>query len=832
MIQKESLNISGMSCAACAARIEKKLNAHPGVIQAIVNLATEKATVEFDDTAVTNEDLEAEVIGLGYGAIREETKASNRVELVLKGMSCAACSARIEKRLAKLDGVIIASVNLATERATIEYDAGKIQVSDLIRAVEALGYGAERVEEMPRDRAAEQRQKEIRTLKNTLIVSAVLASPLILGMILDLLPMSFPLRTDLSFLHNEYFQLIVATPIQFIIGYRFYRHAYLALRAKSANMDVLISMGTSAAYFYSLYNVFFETVRAGMMKNLYFESSAIIITLILLGKYFEAVAKGRTSEAIKKLMGLKPKTARVIRQNIESDIPIEEVIVGDLVLVRPGEKIPVDGKIIEGASSLDESMLTGESMPVEKSAGDLVIGATINKYGSFKFAATKVGKDTVLSQIIKMVEDAQGSKAPIQKIADQVAGVFVPTVVAIAVLTFLIWYFAVGNLNTGIISAVAVLVIACPCALGLATPTAIMVGTGKGAENGILIKGGEYLELAYKLNAVVLDKTGTLTRGEPQVTDIILFGLLDKGEILKLAAAAEKGSEHPLGAAIYNKGKTDLDNVPDSTRFEALPGRGVRAEIDGLTVHLGTRKLMVDIGVDTGEAELIVSRLEDSGKTAMMMAVDNRLTAVLAVADTLKEHSRDAVAAIQAMGIEVYMITGDNERTARAIAREAGITNVLAEVLPEGKAEEVNKLKKLGKIVAMVGDGINDAPALATADIGMAMGTGTDVAMEAADITLMRGDLRMISTAIKLSRKTMMKIRQNMFWAFIYNIIGIPFAALGMLNPIIAGGAMAFSSVSVVSNSLSLKRFRADDARASGRGRGLPTVKEPTPSAT
>jgi Cu+-exporting ATPase len=815
MIQKESLGISGMSCAACAARIEKKLNKYPGVIQAIVNLATEKATVEFDDAAVTNGDIEEEIIGLGYGVIREEAKANNRTELVLRGMSCAACSARIEKRLAKLDGVIMASVNLATERATIEYDAGKIQVAEMIRTVEALGYGAERIEELPRDRAAEQRQKEIRTLRNTLIVSAVLASPLILGMILDLFPRSFPLRTALSFLHNEYFQLIIATPIQFIIGSRFYRHAYLSLKAKSANMDVLIAMGTSAAYFYSLYNVFFETVRAGMMKELYFESSAIIITLILLGKYFEAVAKGRTSEAIKKLMGLKPKTARVVRQNIEEDIPIEEVVVGDIVLVRPGEKIPVDGKIIEGNSSLDEAMLTGESMPVEKNAGDPVIGATINKYGSFKFEATKVGKDTVLSQIIKMVEDAQGSKAPIQKIADQVAGIFVPTVVAIAVVTFLIWYFVVGNLNTGIISAVAVLVIACPCALGLATPTAIMVGTGKGAENGILIKGGEYLELAYKLNAVVLDKTGTLTRGEPQVTDIIPLGLLGRVEILNLAAAAEKSSEHPLGVAIYNKGRADLENIPDSERFEALPGRGVWAEIDGQTVHLGTRKLMVELGVDTSEAELIISQLEDEGKTAMLMAVDSQLTAVLAVADTLKEHSRDAVATMQKMGIEVYMITGDNERTARAIAREVGITNVLAEVLPEGKAEEIGKLKKLGKIVAMVGDGINDAPALATADIGMAMGTGTDVAMEAADITLMRGDLRTIPTAIMLSRKTMMKIKQNMFWAFIYNIIGIPFAALGMLNPIIAGGAMAFSSVSVVSNSLSLKRFRAVDARVS-----------------
>lgn len=809
MIQKESLSISGMSCAACAGRIEKNLNKLAGIVSAAVNLATEKATVEFDDATVTEQGIEAEIIRLGYGVIKEEVPANNKVELALHGMSCAACAARIEKRLAKLDGITRAAVNLATERATIDFDANRIQVSEMIKAVQELGYGAERAEEVLRDRAAEQREQEIRTLRTTLIISAVLSSPLILAMILNLFPMHFLLREALSFLHNEYFQLTIATPIQFVIGSRFYKHAYYALRSKSANMDVLIAMGTSAAYFYSLYNVFFESVKAGMMKNLYFETGAIIITLILLGKYFEAVAKGRTSEAIKKLMGLKPKTARVIRHGSEVNIPIDEVIAGDIVLVRPGEKIPVDGKIMEGSSALDESMLTGESMPVEKKTGDLVIGATINKYGTFKFAATKVGKDTVLSQIIKMVEDAQGSKTPIQKIADQVSGIFVPVVVGIAVVTFLTWYFGEGNLNMGIISAVAVLVIACPCALGLATPTAIMVGTGKGAENGILIKGGEYLEIAYKLNAVVLDKTGTLTKGEPEVTDIVSLGLLDKGGILKLAAATEKSSEHPLGVAIYSKGKTDLEDIPDPERFEALPGRGVRAQIGGRAVYLGTRKLMTEIGINTTQAESTISGLEDEGKTAMLMAIDDTLEAILAVADTLKENSKEAVAAMQQMGIDVYMITGDNERTAKAIAREVGITNVLAEVLPEKKAEEVEKLKKQGKMVAMVGDGINDAPALATADIGMAMGTGTDVAMEAADITLMRGDLRTIPTAIKLSRKTMSKIKQNLFWAFIYNTIGIPFAALGMLNPIIAGGAMAFSSVSVVTNSLSLKRFRA-----------------------
>jgi Cu+-exporting ATPase len=807
MIRKDTVKITGMSCASCAARIEKKFNSLEGITSANVNLATEKATVEFDDAVIGTLAIDEAVTSLGYGLIREVIPSSSKVELILHGMTCAACATRIERRLAKMEGVTSAMVNLATERAVVEYRAG-VKVSDMIKAVKDLGYSAERAEEVTRDEAAEQREKELHNMRVTLIASAVLASPLLLAMLLNVLPLP-TLRNALAFLHNDYFQLIIATPIQFIIGFRFYKHAYYALRSKGANMDVLIAMGTSAAYFYSLYNVFFETVKMGMMKDLYFESSAIIITLILLGKYLEAVAKGKTSEAIKKMMGLKAKTARVIRDGVEEDIPIEEVEVGDVILVRPGEKIPVDGQIVEGSSAIDESMLTGESLPVEKKDGDLVIGATINKYGTFKFEATKVGKDTVLAQIVNMVEAAQGSKAPIQKIADQVAGVFVPVVIGIALLTFLAWYFVAGNLTKAIVSAVAVLVIACPCALGLATPTAIMVGTGKGAENGILIKGGEYLEMAYKLNAVVLDKTGTITKGAPEVTDIVPLGQLESGELLKLAAMSEKASEHPLGVAIYEKGKLQLVEVADPEHFEALPGRGVKAEIAGKTVHLGTRKLMAEIGIEINETESAITSLEDKGKTAMLMAVDNKLEAILAVADTLKEHSKEAVAAIQQMGIDVYMITGDNERTARAIAREVGITNVLAEVLPEKKAEEVEKLKKQGKVVAMVGDGINDAPALATADIGMAMGTGTDVAIEAADITLMRGDLRTIPTAIKLSRKTMNKIKQNLFWAFIYNTIGIPFAALGMLNPVIAGGAMAFSSVSVVTNSLSLKRFTA-----------------------
>lgn len=804
MIRKESLNITGMSCAACAARIEKGLKNLDGVNTANVNLAMEKATVEFDDSKVSPAKFEETVTKLGYGVIKPHLSNSNQVELRISGMSCAACSAKIEKSLNKMEGVSKAAVNLTTERARVEYDYSQVKVNDLIQQIRKLGYDAERVEEITPDQEAEQQAREIRSLMTLLVTSAVLASPLLLAMVLSVIGVH---AAWINFLHNPYFQLVLATPIQFIIGYRFYKHAYLALRSKSANMDVLIAMGTSAAYFFSLYNLLFEEVPAGVMKDLYFEAAAVIITLVLLGKYLEAVAKGKTSEAIKKLMGLQAKTARVIRNGMEEDIPIEEVEVGDIVAVRPGEKVPVDGKIIEGSSALDESMLTGESLPVDKKAGDLIFGATINKFGAFKFEVTRVGKDTALAQIIKMVEEAQGSKAPIQKIADQVAGIFVPAVLIIAALTFILWYASGAGINKALISAVAVLVIACPCALGLATPTAIMVGTGKGAENGILIKGGEYLELAYKLNVVVLDKTGTITKGQPEVTDILPLGDFNENEILSLAASAEKSSEHPLGTAIYQKGKNVLGSLPDPEKFEAIPGQGLKAIINNRVIHIGTRKLMANNSIDTKSIESNIARLEDEGKTAMLMAIDHSPAAVIAVADTIKEDSRAAIEDLKQMGIEVYMITGDNRRTADAIARQAGIAHVLAEVLPENKAEEIEKLKAQGKIVAMVGDGINDAPALATADIGMAVGSGTDVAIEAADITLMRDDLRTIGAAIRLSRKTITKIKQNLFWAFIYNIIGIPFAALGLLNPVIAGAAMAFSSVSVVTNSLSLKRY-------------------------
>lgn len=722
----------------------------------------------------------------------------------ITGMSCASCSARVEKQLNNKEGIHTATVNLATNRATVTYDNSKIKVTEILKLIEELGYGAKIFEEENKDTEKEQREKEIKSLKLQLVLSVILSSPLILAMILSLLKIPAP------FLHNEYFQLIIATPVQFVIGFRFYKNAYYVLKSKSSNMDVLVAMGTSAAYFFSVYNVFFEKIQPEMpMKNLYFEASAVIITLILLGKYLEAVAKGKTSESIKKLMGLQPKTSRVERDGKEIDIPIEEVLVGDIVIVRPGEKIPVDGEIIEGSSSIDESMLTGESLPVEKKAGDTVIGATINKFGAIKFRATKVGKDTALAQIIKMVEDAQGSKAPIQKIADQVSGVFVPVVIVIAVLTFLAWYFGVMDITKAIISAVSVLVIACPCALGLATPTAIMVGTGIGAENGILFKGGEYLETAYKVNAIVLDKTGTITNGKPEVTDIINFSEISKDEILKLAGIAEKKSEHPLGVAIYENSRIKLSEIPDPSEFQAIIGQGVLAKIENKDILIGTRRLMNEKGISFENIENDIIKLENAGKTAMLMAIDNKLSALISVADTVKENSKEAISELLKMGIEVYMITGDNKRTAEAIAKQVGIINVLSEVMPQNKAEEIKKLKEKGKIVAMVGDGINDAPALVTADIGMAIGTGTDIAIEASDITLMSGNLKAIEIAIKLSKKTINKIKMNLFWAFIYNIIGIPFAALGLLNPIIAGGAMALSSVSVISNSLSLKWFRA-----------------------
>jgi len=730
--------------------------------------------------------------------------------LQITGMTCAACSSRVERQLKKKAGVILVNVNLATEQARVQYDTEVLSAEDLINTVVKAGYGANKANQVSLEEQEARKEKELKQLKVELIISIVISAPLIAAMLLSFLGIHNGLT---SILHNEVFQLIVATPVQFIIGRRFYISAYHAIKNKSPNMDVLVVLGTTAAYLLSIYNGFIaeETAVYMGMKDIYFESSVTIITLILLGKYMEANAKGKTSGAIKKLMGLQAKTARVIRDGKEQDIPVETVYPKDIVLVRPGEKIPVDGMIIEGNSSVDESMLTGESIPVDKKPGDAVTGATINKQGAFKFEATKVGSETALSQIVRMVEEAQGSKAPIQKIADKISGIFVPAVIICAMITLVIWLIVSGNFSESLIHAVAVLVIACPCALGLATPTAIMVGTGVGAGQGILIKGGEYLELACKVETVVLDKTGTITEGKPALTDTVSLGSLSEEALMKYAAAAEMNSEHPLGEAIYSYGKERISALPEVTDFKSITGKGVSGLIDGHKIHVGTRLLMADInaqGIDDETMEEILKRLEGDGKTAMILAVDHKAEGVIAVADVVKESSKAAIRQLNDMGIEVYMMTGDNRRTAEAIGRQVNITNVLAEVLPEDKAAHVETLKKQGKIVAMVGDGINDAPALAVADVGMAIGTGTDVAMEASDITLMRGDLRSIGTALDLSKKTMRKIKQNLFWAFIYNSIGIPFAAIGLLSPVIAGGAMAFSSVSVVTNSLSLRRFK------------------------
>ncbi|WP_272878404.1 heavy metal translocating P-type ATPase [Clostridium sp. Cult3] len=784
-----TIDVVGMTCAACSARVEKALNKQDGIINATVNLLQQKATIEYDKEKIDPDQIVQTIEKTGY-----QVPLTKRT-LLVEGMTCAACSTRVEKVLNKIEGVTKANVNLSTNKAIVEFSSGAVEDETLINAVEKAGYKAEMEMERDIDREKELREKEIKSLKSSFIISAILSIPLFSAMFFHMAGVD-------NILTNGYFQLLLATPVQFIIGYRFYKGAFNSLRGGGANMDVLVSMGTSAAYFYSLYNLLTG------VHEYYFEASAVIITLILLGKTFEAVAKGKTSEAIKELMGLQPKAARVIREGVEMSIPIEKVEIGDTIVVRPGERIPVDGIILEGNSSIDESMITGESIPIDKSQGDEVIGATINKFGSFKFEATKIGKDTVLSQIIKLVEDAQGSKAPVQRLADRISGIFVPVVVVIALVTFLGFYLVGGSFNTGLINAVAVLVIACPCALGLATPTAIMVGTGKGAENGILIKSGEHLERAHKMETIVLDKTGTITKGEPEVTDIISFKSLDKDELLRIAATVEKSSEHPLGQAIVRKGEEELLMITEAEDFAAIPGKGLKAIFEGKTIYIGNRKLMKEggISIEIGEEELL--RLESEGKTAMLVAIDGNLAGIIAVADQIKENSKKAIAGLKDMGLEVYMITGDNERTAKAIAKQVGIYNVLAEVLPENKAEVVEKIKKEGKLVGMVGDGINDAPALAASDIGFAIGTGTDVAMEAADITLMRGDLTGIVTAIRLSHRTMKTIKQNLFWAFFYNSIGIPFAALGFLNPMIAGAAMAFSSVSVVTNSLRLKKFK------------------------
>jgi Cu+-exporting ATPase len=792
-----TVNIQGMSCAACAARIEKGVQAMPGVVAAGVNFALARLNADYDPALVTPEAIIAKIRDLGYDV------ALDRLDFAIDGMSCAACAARVEKAARQVPGVLAANVNFALGRLTVE--AGPdLKPSAVIAAVSDAGYGAREADtgQAGRDREKEAREAEIGRQKRLFLLSAILSLPLAAHMVLAAILGHSPL---MAFLANPWLQLALATPVQFGAGWQFYRDAWISASHGGANMSVLVALGTSAAYLLSLYNTFVG------QADVYYETSAVLITLIILGRLLEARARGRTSEAIRKLMGLAAKTARVERAGAEADIPIEDVLVGDIVIVRPGEKIPVDGVVLSGESAVDEAMLTGESLPVDKKAGDKVYGATINKNGSFRFEAHKVGQDTALAQIIKIVEEAQGSKAPIQRIADVIAGYFVPAVIAVALVTFALWYFymAAGDLTRAILAATAVLVIACPCALGLATPTAIMVGTGRGAEAGILFKGGEHLEKTHKLTAVILDKTGTVTRGEPTLTDVVLTAGWRQEDLLPLVAAAEKSSEHPLAAAVV-RGITDRGLTPADVAgdFAALPGAGIEATVAGRRLSIGTRRLMaerqvaIEAGLEAAEA------LEAAGKTVIFAAVDGQLAALLAVADTVKENSAEAIAALKAMGLEIWLITGDNRRTAEAIGRQVGIDNIMAEVLPENKAEQVERLRSAGKIVAMVGDGINDAPALAAADIGIAMGTGADVAMEAAAVTLMRGDLRGIAAAIRLSRATMANIKQNLFWALIYNIIGIPVAAAGYLSPVIAGAAMAFSSVSVVTNALRLRSVK------------------------
>ncbi|WP_394229321.1 heavy metal translocating P-type ATPase [Bacillus thuringiensis] len=799
--KEANLQISGMTCAACANRIEKGLKKVEGVHEANVNFALEKTKIMYDPTKTNPQQFKEKVESLGYGIV------SDKAEFTISGMTCAACANRVEKRLNKLDGVNKATVNFALESATVDFNPDEVNVNEMKSAITKLGYKLE-VKPDDQDASTDHRLQEIERQKKKFIISFILSFPLLWAMVSHFSFTSFIYLPDM--LMNPWVQLALATPVQFIIGGQFYVGAYKALRNKSANMDVLVALGTSAAYFYSVYLSIQSIGSSEHMTDLYFETSAVLITLIILGKLFEAKAKGRSSEAIKKLMGLQAKTATVVRDGTEIKILIEEVVAGDIVYVKPGEKIPVDGEIVEGKSAIDESMLTGESIPVDKSIGDVVIGSTINKNGFFKVKATKVGRDTALAQIIKVVEEAQGSKAPIQRVADQISGIFVPVVVVIAIITFAVWMIFVtpGDFGGALEKMIAVLVIACPCALGLATPTSIMAGSGRSAEYGILFKGGEHLEATHRLDTVILDKTGTVTNGKPVLTDIIVADGFHEEEILRLVGAAEKNSEHPLAEAIVEGIREKKIDIPSSETFEAIPGFGIESVVEGKQLLIGTRRLMKKFNIDIEEVSKSMEELEREGKTAMLIAIDKEYAGIVAVADTVKDTSKAAITRLKKMGLDVVMITGDNTQTAQAIAKQVGIDHVIAEVLPEGKAEEVKKLQANGKKVAMVGDGINDAPALATANIGMAIGTGTDVAMEAADITLIRGDLNSIADAIFMSKMTIRNIKQNLFWALAYNALGIPIAALGFLAPWVAGAAMAFSSVSVVLNALRLQRVK------------------------
>jgi Cu+-exporting ATPase len=814
------LPVSGMSCASCVAKIETGLSRLQGVADAKVNFATEKAAIRFDASKVQPIDFIKAIRDLGYGPGVE------KITLPVQGMSCASCVNKVQKALSRVPGVVQAEVNFGTEKATVEYILGQVTVEGLSRAVEGIGYKLLVAEEGELVDTEEQARKaELRRLKQKFITGVSLVIPLFIVAYWDKLGLSRLLA--MSKQTNFIIQLLIETPIQLWVGWQFYRGAWVTAKHKTSDMNTLIAVGTSAAYLYSVLAIFFPGIFSaqGLAAEVYFDTAGAIIVLILMGRLLEARARGRTSEAIKKLIGLQAKMAKVVRNGQETDIPVDEVRIGDRVIVRPGEKIPVDGVVLEGHSGVDESMVTGESIPVEKKAGDQVIGSTINKTGTFHFKATKVGRETMLAHIITMVEQAQGSKPPIARLADVIASYFVPAVIGIAVLTFLVWYFLGPKpaLTYAVLNFVAVMIIACPCALGLATPTSIMVGTGKGAEHGVLIRGGEALETAHKLTTVVLDKTGTITRGEPSVTDVVEAGGDKPGEVLRLAASAERGSEHPLGEAIVKKAKEAELELLTPTDFDAIPGFGIQAAIAGKRVLLGNIKLMRDRGVALDGTEGRAEDLSNEGKTPMFVAVDGKIAGIIAVADTLKENSKTAIAALHRLGLEVVMLTGDNRRTADAIARATGVDRVLAEVLPEQKASEIKQLQAEGKKVAMVGDGINDAPALSQADVGMAIGTGTDVAMESADITLISGDLRGVVTAIALSKATIRNIKENLFWAFAYNAILIPVAAgvlfpfFGiLLNPIFAAAAMGLSSVTVVTNALRLKRFRPLALEAAG----------------
>ncbi len=775
--------------------------------------------VNYDKNKLNEQDIIGAVENAGYKA--EELTEIKELNIPIQGMTCAACAKAIERTVGKLSGIESVSVNLATEKANVKYNPKTLRLSEIKQAISKAGYKALEIETNNRvDEDKNRKEKEIRTLWTKFLISAIFSIPLLyiaMGPMISwwnfpipswLEPMQYPLIYAIA-------EILLVIPV-IIAGYRFYTVGFKALVRRSPNMDSLVAMGTSSAILYSLYSTYRISIGDYMyVENLYFETAGIIITLILLGKYLEAVSKGKTSEAIKKLMGLTPKTAIVIQDEKEIVIPIEEVEVGDIILVKPGEKVPVDGEVIEGLTSIDESMLTGESIPVEKKIGDKVIGASINKNGSIRFRATKVGSETALAQIIKLVEDAQGSKAPIAQMADIVSGYFVPTVFIIALVSAVGWLLAGQTIVFALTIFIAVLVIACPCALGLATPTAIMVGTGKGAEYGVLIKGGEALESTHKIKTIVFDKTGTITEGRPEVTDIATTELIDKDMLLQLAASAEKDSEHPLGEAIVRGAEKQGLEILKPSSFNAIPGHGIEVTIDGKQILLGNKKLMLDRDISLQLLEKQSDKLASEGKTPMYIAIENQLAGIIAVADIVKESSAKAIEKLHKMGIEVAMITGDNRRTAEAIAKQVGIDRVLAEVLPQDKANEIKKLQAEGKKVAMVGDGINDAPALAQADIGIAIGSGTDVAIESADIVLMRSDLMDVPTAIQLSKSTIRNIKQNLFWAFGYNVAGIPIAAgvlyaLGgpLLNPVFAAAAMSLSSVSVLTNALRLKGFK------------------------